>query len=660
MPAHGYKRAVAEHVRFPLRQVHLDFHTGPAIPDVAGHFDAREFAAVMKRAHVNSVTCFAKCHHGHLYYNSPRPERHPGLAPGRDLLHEQIEALQREGIRAPIYISVQCDEYAANANPQWMARDAEGKPVGPAPFAAGWQILDMSSPYRQFLIEQTREVLAWFKPVDGLFFDMCWDQPSLGKWAVEGILKVGLDPRRADDRSSYARSVTRDYLRELHALVKESSPHASVYFNCRPLWAIEDEIEWFEQIEIEALPTGGWGYLYFPAHVRHVRTLGKPYLGMTSRFHKSWGDFGGLKPYAALEYETSQMVAHGAACSIGDQLHPRGTLDRGAYELIRRVYERVEAREPWLIDAKPLTQIGLLRPGAPGPADQGAVRMLTQLRHQFDVVTWRSPLERYELLILPDAVALDEPAVRRLSGYLANGGALLASGTSGLTPDGSRLLLPQLGIEPLGMSPFTATYLRIHPPLDEQIPPSDHVVYDCGVRVRPLHDTTVLAHVVEPYFERSWKHFCSHAQTPPATLSDFAAVTRNKNAGYINFPVFASFAGHGNFTYRLLVSNLLDRLLPRPLLRADAPTSMEATVTGQGDRVIVHLLHYNPERRATDLDLVEDVIPLFDVPLSVRTDRPPVRVYTAPQGIGLPFEWVDDRVRLRVPEVRGHQMIVIE
>lgn len=653
---------MADQPRLPLRQIHLDFHTSPAIPEVAADFDAREFAAIMKRAHVNSVTCFAKCHHGHLYYDSSRPERHPGLKPGRDLLHEQVEALQREGIRAPIYLSVQCDEYAANMHPEWVARGADGKPVGPSPLSPGWQILDMSSPYRQHLIEQTREALAWLKPVDGVFFDMCWDQPSLGKWAVEAMLKEQLDPGRAEDRAIYARGVARNYMRELHAMVRDSSPRASVFFNCRPLWGIDEEIERFEQIEIEALPTGGWGYLYFPTHVRHVRTLSKPCLGMTSRFHKSWGDFGGLKPPAALEYETAQMIAHGAACSIGDQLHPRGALDPAAYELIGRVYERIEACEPWLIGGEPVTQIGLLQLStrAPGPSEQGAVRMLMQLRHQFDVVNWSSPLERYELLILPDVLALDEPAALRLSAYLAKDGALLASATSGLTPDGSQLLLPELGIEPLGVSPFTTTYVRIDPQLSSGVPAADHVVYERGVRVRAASGTTVLARVVEPYFERTWEHFCSHAQTPPSTLTDFAAATQSGNAGYINFPVFSSFFVHGNYPYRLLVRNLIDRLLPRPLLRADGPTSMEATLTRQADRVVVHLLNYAPERRTNALDLIEDVVPLFDVPLSVRIDRPPSRVYAAPEGAKLSFDIVNDRVELRVPEVRGHQIIVIE
>ena len=67
--------------KFPplrTRQIHLDFHTSPHIREVGADFDEDAFAATMKAAHVNSVTVFAKCHHGHLYYNAKHPARHPG------------------------------------------------------------------------------------------------------------------------------------------------------------------------------------------------------------------------------------------------------------------------------------------------------------------------------------------------------------------------------------------------------------------------------------------------------------------------------------------------------------------------------------------------------------------------------------------------------
>src|ERR1700722_11288036 len=198
-----------------MRQVHLDFHTSPAINGVGEDFDVWRFAAAMKRAHVNSVTVFAKCHHGHLYYNTERPERHPGLKRGLDLLGRQIRGLHRVGVRAAICIRVQWDEYGANTNPQWVARKVDGGPVkrGDHVFKPGWQILDMSSPYQEFLVEQTTEVLKRFKPVDGIFFDMCWDQPSTSKWAIAGMKTQGLNPELEADRAKYAHGVSLTYMK---------------------------------------------------------------------------------------------------------------------------------------------------------------------------------------------------------------------------------------------------------------------------------------------------------------------------------------------------------------------------------------------------------------------------------------------------------------
>ncbi len=634
-------------------------------------FDARAFARVFKRAHVDSVTLFAKCHHGHLYYNTDRPERHPGLAQGLNLLGAQIEALHREGIRAPIYLSVQCDEYAANTHPEWVARNADTSQVkwGGSVFKPGWQILDMSTPYQAFFAEQTFEVLKLFKPVDGIFFDMCWDQPSTTREFISQVRKLGGNPENETDRVAYAHQLALGYMKRFHAMVQDSTPGASVYFNGRHLPNLAEEIAFQEQIEIEALPTGGWGYIYFPKNVRFARNFGKPYLGMTARFHKSWADFGGLKPQPALEYETSQMIAHGARCSIGDQLHPRGVPDRAAYDLIGSVYKRVADREPWLLNATPVTEIGLFQAPAVweinkiSGIDEGATRLLTQLKLQFNVVEASSDLTPFRLLILPDSVPVDAALAKILQAHLKRGGAILATGTSGMNADATACTFPQLGVNPLGMSPFGTTYFRVIPEMQTDIPDSDHVMYDTTVRVVTRRGCRMLADVIEPYFDRTWDHFSSHFQTPPDRASGYAAATINGQVGYISAPIFGAFAQHGNAQYRLLVRNLINLLMPLPLIQVQAPTSTEVTVTRQETptaRTIVHLLQYCPERRAINLDLIEDIVPLYDVAVSLKLEKKPRQVYLAPDKTQLAFTFRNGRAQVRVPKVAGHAMLVFE
>ncbi|NLG26101.1 MAG: hypothetical protein GX558_12145, partial [Clostridiales bacterium] len=108
-------------VQLSPRQIHLDFHTSEWVPDVAAQFDAAEFAQMVAAASISSMTVFARCHHGWLYYDSPKfPELvHPHLA-NRNLMVEQVAALHAVGVRAPIYITVQWDYHSATTRPEWL------------------------------------------------------------------------------------------------------------------------------------------------------------------------------------------------------------------------------------------------------------------------------------------------------------------------------------------------------------------------------------------------------------------------------------------------------------------------------------------------------------------------------------------------------------
>ena len=77
----------------------------------------------------------------------------------------------------------------------------------------------------------------------------------------------------------------------------------------------------------------------------YCRNLGLDFLGMTGKFHTTWGEFGGIKHPNALRYECAAMLANGSKCSVGDQLHPDGELDESTYELIGKAYAEVEQKE---------------------------------------------------------------------------------------------------------------------------------------------------------------------------------------------------------------------------------------------------------------------------------------------------------------------------
>ena len=102
-------------------------------------------------------------------------------------------------------------------------------------------------------------------------------------------------------------------------------------------------------------------------------------------------------------------------------------------------------------------------------------------------------------------------------------------------------------------------------------------------------------------------------------------------------------------------------LLPEPALRVEAPSTLQASLNVQPaqNRQIVHLLHYIPERRGREFDIIEDVVPIFGVPVSVRVGGPVSGVKLAPQGVPVQVHVADGRVEFLIPRIDGHQMVEI-
>jgi hypothetical protein len=657
----------------PFRQIHLDFHTGEWIPDVGADFDAEAFTATLKRAHVNSINVFAKCMHGYAYYDTAIAVRHPSLK--RDLLGEMLHALRPAGIAVNYYYGLTWDALAAARHPEWRILDRTGKPVifGGQNSGVLWQQVCLNSPYLDQVERENQEILTKYRG-DGAWFDIAWTPPAgcFCRWCREERDRAGLTDS-APDIKRHNKMVAKRMEARLTALVHRHWPEALVFYNSRTVLGIRDELANYSHIEIESLPTGGWGYTHLQQRVRHMRTLGTQLVGMNGRFHKSWGDFGGLKNQAALDYECLSFLANGTRCCIGDQLHPRGRLDAATYDRVESIYRRIEALEPYAKGARAVTDIGVISAAVNTPEttsglpliDTGFTNMLVELHQQFDILDLESRLEDYRLLILPDDIHPTPALVDALRGYLARGGALIASHRSLLDPQTGQFALPELGVKLLGESRFRDEYFYPVPGAFPDLADYAYFLYQRGLSIEALPGTEVLATYAHPYFDRSPEHYSSHVQTPVDRRTTEPLVVRRGRTAYIANPFFLSYAADGYGVYKQMVASLIRSLLPQPVLRArNLPSTAQVTLMEQqadgGKRFIVHLLYYPLTRRAPNLDVIEEPGLLKDVQLELRTAVCPRRVRLAPAGADLAIRHENEYAHVTVPFVEGHQAIVVE
>jgi len=677
----AWLRADAPVMRY--RQIHLDYHTSEKIVGIGADFDPDAFAATLQKARVNSITCFGRCHHGMIYFDSAKhPERiHPHMKQ-KSLLREQIEACHKRDIRVPIYLTVQWDYFTAQRNPEWLTLDEKGM-SRQLPYEPGFYgNLCVNTPYRDFLKDHITDLFERV-PVDGLFLDIVQVRECSCRRCKEGLLAEGrsalvggeqADPSNALHRHAYAHRMIYDFKREMTAIIRTLSKDCTIFYNAGHIGPKHRPVkDAYTHWELESLPSGGWGYMDFPLKARYTRGLDIDTLGMTGKFHTSWGDFHSLKNQAALEYECFQMIALNAKCSIGDQLHPRGKLDEAAYDLIGKVYAQVEAKEPWCAGARGLADIALLTPEEFLPPSAarvpdtafGAVRMLTEMGAQFDVVDSVSDLSAYKLLILPDEIPVNEALGSKIESFISGGGALIASHQSGLKPDKSGFAVQSLGLEYVGDAPFSPDFLVLQKGqasvVSDGISPAEYVMYEKGSEVR-LSGASELVKTNVPYFNRTWDHFCSHRHTPSEFRYGYPGVTRNGRAIYFAHPIFAQYQQNAPVWVKRMLKNAIDTLLPDPFVRVKAPSSTLVALNEQAgqNRLVLHLLHYIPERRGRAFDVIEDVIPIHAVETSVRVAGPVKAVRLAPQGTALPHRMQGNRVVFTVPKVEGHQMVSIE
>ena len=673
----------------PFRQVHLDFHTSGDIENIGQNFNPDAFISKLKKAKVNSVTCFGRCHHGFVYYDTKRfaERRHPHLKKGLNLLNEQINICHKNGIRVPVYLTVQWDHYTSHQHPEWLIINPDGEPVGPSLFQPGfYRRLCVNSPYRDLLKNNIEDLFENVSEVDGLFLDITHVVECSCRYCREKMISRGLEPSSKKQRRRFAADTMNEFKKDIYQFVRNISSNADIFFNSGHLGPyIKDTIDQYTHMELESLPGGNWGYIHFPATSRYARTLNKEFLGMTGKFHTLWGDFHSYKNLHSLEYECFIALAMGGKCSIGDQMYPKGELDEATYDLIGKVYSQIEKKEPWCKNSKPLAEIAVITPEAIDPYSdsgssiqrsiKGVLRMLQESKKQFNIIDFDQKFGDYQLIVLPDDIVLTPERAEKIKKYLRNGGKVLASFESGLDMDKSQFIIP-LGVEKTSDGPvdsdgdhavgkiynkddYAEYILPQQNDIGKGLPNTEHVMYIKGTPVQATGDSTVKANTISSFFNRTYKHFCSHRQTPSSGEISHPAIVENKNSIYFSHPVCKQYAHNAPKWCKTLFINALDSLLDDQLIHVDAPSSTICTINQQKNNYIVHLLHYIPVNRGEQFEVIEDVIPLYNIPVSVKFNTTPKKVQMVPEKEAISFKMNGKRVEFTIPVLRGHQMIEI-
>ncbi|MCL2099510.1 MAG: beta-galactosidase trimerization domain-containing protein [Oscillospiraceae bacterium] len=652
--------------KLPFRQVHLDFHTSELIPDIGKQFSKKQFSEALKTGHVNSVTVFAKCHHGWAYHETAANKKHPHL--NFNLLDEMLEVCAEIGVQTQIYISAGLDEKIAREHPEWLLRNKDESVGWNGGFMTpGYHLFCFNSPYFEVLLEQVREITEKYKnKTQGIWLDIVSPRICYCQNCVKLLREENLDPRDHTAVAELGERTYKKYYTKVNETIRKINPKLRIFHNGGHITSGRRDLAFANtHLELESLPTGGWGYDHFPMSARYAHGLGLEFLGMTGKFHTSWGEFGGFKHPNALKYETALSVANGAKCSIGDQMHPEGFLDTATYELIGEAYAEIEKIEEFCGGVESIADIALLcddyytsrfagsYDGRNNKSFAGALRMMLECKYLFDIIDVDSGLDKYKLVILPDYVRIDKKLKDKLNKFTACGGKILASGLSGLAEDKNEFVF-DFGAEFEGANEYCPTYLRSDN--------ADYIMYGTSYKIKESGGT-VLSYRRDPYFNRDTFSFCSHQHAPPVLKDAGAGVVEGKHGIYIAWAIFEDYAAKGSLICKKTVKSAVDTLLCGKLsFSSNMPSGGAVTLMKQpqSGRYINHLLYASPVKRGDGIEVIEDLTELRGIDIELILEEKIKRVYDAKTKEDTAFVLEEGKIKFTAESVYCHKAVVLE
>jgi len=537
----------AKHI---TRKIHGDFHTAGFIKGVGKDFDPDEYGRTLKESGVNAIVVFAKGHQGYAYYNTKYGTRHPGL--DFDLMKAQIEACHKYGITIWVYFSVGLDEL-------YTSTQEQGPVENPDHRYEKLQVNTGNLYVRENLWPMITESVRDYD-VDGVFFDY----PN-----------------------------TEDFVQRTITLIKDIKPGVQVIYNHQ--WAkSHEEMKKLDVVELESwnhtMPMYHWQY-----YARYARGY-IPLTAMTTRFWRTWGDFGGLVDEAMLRFHVATGQANGCGITIGDQMHPYGKLNPAVYERIGRVLREAARVEPYVLDSESIPYVALLRARDEKlTRGDNPSRALIDGGVHFTVVDSTQDPTPFKAIIVPDASLVDADYLPKLEGYVRQGGRLLVFGE----PKGklAELLGVRFPVEP------EPAYVRVQPEVLPTPPAMDIYTYLPVQAAEPVAGAEILVPLVWSVQHGTIHHF--RGQSPAHDeVSGLAAITiRRHGKGqfiYSGAPLLEVYARYGTTAMRQILTDVLGRVIApaEQLARIEAPVSLEISLNRQAGRTIVHLVHCPVHRRS--------------------------------------------------------------
>ncbi|OGV50840.1 MAG: hypothetical protein A2017_01155 [Lentisphaerae bacterium GWF2_44_16] len=670
------------------RSIHLDFHTPGFVP-VGEKFNAKEFGDILEKANVNSISIFALCHHGYVYYPTEKGITHPLLK--TDLLGGMTEELKKRGIEALVYFSQNVNETLSAAHPEYVALNRDGSPVNSQILLSGdelywsWLCPNRGNWVDEFFLPLIGEALRKY-PSDGVFVDMagylpgsCFCEACRAKMKSEG-----LDIENSDQHSDFLVRTNQEVARKLRRLMDSVRPGLRLEMGCfNRIGEAPLAKGVLSEFYLETLPVQV-GWFMFPFLARYFRNAELPVMGMTGRFLKNWGDFGTVKSAHQLKIELATHLAAGVSSAVGDHLHFNGKLDKAVYKIIGEGFKFLKERQPYCVGGKPMVEVAIpmpkrfstsaaitvkdKNPYSPMTDITGLTRMMTELHYQWDIAEADVNLNSRGAVILNHATCEME-MIDKIIKFAEDGGLVIAS-YEGLRAKGVEATSKWqkfLGIKSLSALDEPGTYYQVKSKaLKKDMPDMPLYTHVKSLRMETEDDLECLAGQMLAPCVRSREKFYGHFHGAPDKKCGSAISMRKTGKGNVIIiapALFLSYMQTGNPHHFTLIRNILNSFYPeeKRMLRTNAPGIVEIALSEKDGNVVVQAVPFVAGRRdMNSFETLNEAVAVHGVSVSVRTPFRVESVIDPLKNRKIKYTFNDGFVNFKLPPFKDHFLALLK
>ncbi|OHB78835.1 MAG: hypothetical protein A2W31_17415 [Planctomycetes bacterium RBG_16_64_10] len=640
--------------------IHFDFHAGDDCTEIGKHVTPEMIEQIIDAVHPDYIQCDCKGHRGLCSYPTKVGNPAPGFI--RDQLRIWREVTAQRGVALYMHYSGVWDTEVCKKHSEWARVDENGKPDPDKTSVFG--------PYAdRLLIPQLRE-LANEYGADGVWVDgECW---ATVRDYGEAVLKrfrdttgIAAVPKKPEDQywfefSEFCREGFRSYLNHYVTELHRTNPNFQVASN----WAftslmpgqVTAPVDYISG-DFSARNSVNSGRL----EGRCMMHQGKPWDLMAWSF--TWTD--GLyntKTVPQLQREAAIVLALGGGFQAYFPQKRDGSVRLWQQTgLMSEVAKFCRARQTFCHQAQSVPQIALLYSTAayyrlcrnvfaPWSGElnalNGILQSLLDAQNAVDIVSEHhltGRMQEYPLIVIPEWEYLAPEFRDDLLSYVRNGGNLLLIG-----PRCAALFDQELAVKLAGNPAEKMAALHYHgwmaglKTLVQQVELGGSAkpfgaMYDLGLGYAGVNDPE----------GASW----TAASITPFGKGLIAATYLNLGERYLN---------NATPTARDFLNGLVRELFPNPLVEVAGSHTVDVVVTRKDGRLMVNLVNTAGPHSNKVVNVFDEIPALGPLSVAIRTEQKPRMVTVQPGAREAAWDYTNGKVRLTLPKLEIHDMIVVE